>query len=863
MADLRDDLQTTLGEAYTLERELGGGGMSRVFLAEDVRLRRRLVVKVLSPDLAAGVSLARFEREIGLAARLQHPHIVPLLFSGDTGGLPYYTMPFVEGESLRQRLTRGELPVAEAIRLTREIASALAYAHGHGIVHRDVKPENVLLSGGIALVADFGIAKAVADASATGSGLTGTGVSVGTPAYMSPEQVSADPNVDHRSDIYALGLIAYEMLAGHSPFAGRTGQAMLAAHVIDTPEPLQRRRPAVPDAVAALIMRCLEKRPADRPQQASEIVHALDALTTPTQTVARERRGSSNQRTRALVGVGAVVVIASVAGAWFTRAHSSRLAAAAPAPRLLIAPFENLTGDTRFNHIGLIAADRLAVGVAQRGSIDVVPSNTVLMALRDTTGGVAERLNRLSDATHAGLIVSGTVVLRGDSLMLQAQITDVRTGKVVNTLAPAMGSAADPTAAVDVLSDHLLGALGIRDLTILSRENRAPKFAAYQEFAAGFELFVMKGDVIGSRPFFKRAIAIDSTYTLAYLLLLRQFLNAGEYARADSMARVVERLPQGLNAIERPQLEYAKAELRGDIPGLLRAQQQIIARDSIPLALSLTGEAAVWMLRPALAIPALVRARPAYLLLGKRVATENTMLLIEAYHESGLHDRELRALMDDRGVFPDAGLFLGRLLRVYAGLRKPAAALALADTMLRDETVDPSAAVLSRVMTGADEFRAHGDTVTAALLIARARAWIGTHPSSAPSPDRRLLEGVVYLASGQPDSAETRFTLVARDSSRIDPAGYLGLARLARGDRPGAQAIADSLGALRRPWLFGRHTFWRAAIMGALGKRDLAVQLLRQAYSEGRPMHNWHYVGPFQPLHGFPAFEALVRPQRE
>jgi TolB-like protein len=680
---------------------------------------------------------------------------------------------------------------------------------------------------------------------------------------MSPEQVSADPNLDHRSDIYALGLIAYEMLAGYSPFAGRTGQAMLAAHVIDTPEPLQNRRPAVPDAVAALIMRCLEKRPADRPQQASEIAHALDALTTPTETVARKQRGSSNQHTRALVGVGAVAVIASVAGAWFTRAHSSQLAAAAPAPRLLIAPFENLTGDPRFNHIGLIAADRLAVGVAQRGSIDVVPSNTVLMALRDTTGGVAERLKRLSDATHAGLIVSGTVVLRGDSLMLQAQITDVQTGKVVNTLVPAMGSAADPTAAVDVLSDHLLGALGIRDLTILSRQNRAPKFAAYQEFASGFELFVMKGDVIGSRPFFKRAIAIDSTYTLAYQLLLRQFLNAGEYARADSMARVVERLPQGLNAVERPQLEYAKAELQGDIPGLLRAQQQIIARDSIPLALSLTGEAAVWMLRPALAIPALVRARPAYLLLGKRAATQNTMLLVEAYHESGLHDRELRALMDDRDVFLDPGFFLGRLLRVYAGLRKPAAALAVADTMLRDETVDPRAVVLSHVMTGADEFRAHGDTVTAALLITRARAWIGTHPSSAPLPDRRLVEGVVYLASGHADSAEARFTMLARDSSRIDAAGYLGLAHVARGNRPGARAIADSLGALRRPWLFGEHTYWRAAIMGALGERDLAVQLLRQAYGEGQPMYTWHYVGPLQPLHTFPAFEALVRPQRE
>ncbi|CAA9300875.1 MAG: Serine/threonine protein kinase, partial [uncultured Gemmatimonadaceae bacterium] len=252
--DLREQLQQTLGTAYALERELGGGGMSRVFVARDARLGRRVVVKVLHPDLAAGLSARRFEREVALAARLQHPHVIPLLSAGDVGGLPYYTMPFVEGETLRARLARdGALPVADAVRLVRELADALGYAHGQGVVHRDLKPENVLLSGGHAVVADFGVAKALASATRGGSGAadavgdaTGTtalGMAVGTPAYMAPEQALGDPATDHRADLYALGVIAYELLAGAPPFAGRTPQQLVAAHVSQPPPPLGAARP--------------------------------------------------------------------------------------------------------------------------------------------------------------------------------------------------------------------------------------------------------------------------------------------------------------------------------------------------------------------------------------------------------------------------------------------------------------------------------------------------------------------------------------------------------------------------------------------------------------------------------------------
>src|SRR5438045_3374225 len=297
--------------------------MARVFVAEETALDRKVVIKVLPPDTAEQVSLERFKREILLAAKLQHPHIVPLLTAGESNGLPYFTMPFVDGESLRVRLARhGELPVNHAIRMLREIAAALAYAHERGIVHRDLKPDNVLLSGGSAMVTDFGVAKALsASTNAEHAGLTSLGVALGTPAYMSPEQASADPSVDHRADIYSLGVLAYELLTGQPPFAGRTPQHLLAAHVTEAPEAITRRRASLPPALAALVMRCLEKRPADRPQSASAAVHALDDITTPgggmtpTGTQA-SRAGSRRWGAIAAAAAAAVVVLVIVVASW-------------------------------------------------------------------------------------------------------------------------------------------------------------------------------------------------------------------------------------------------------------------------------------------------------------------------------------------------------------------------------------------------------------------------------------------------------------------------------------------------------------------------------------------------------------------
>jgi serine/threonine-protein kinase len=347
------ELQQSLGDSFVVVAELGGGGMSRVFRATDKTLDRDVVAKMLPADAAAALSTERFKREVALAAKLQHPHIVPLLSAGTTAsGLPYYLMPFVEGDSLRARLVReGELPLQDAVSILREVARALGYAHERGIIHRDIKPDNVMLSGGSVMVTDFGVAKAVSASvsSETNRGdaatLTQLGVSLGTPAYMAPEQVAGDPGLDKRADVYAFGCMAYEMLTGYTPFSSRTTSATLAAQVSEIPESISIRRPSVPPVLAALVMQCLEKHAADRPASAQDLLRALDAVVLTPGSGVRSmagfsslqlpaRRTSSRWKLRAALAAPWIIA-ACAAGLmlWQYRANGS---AAAPPVRFTI-----------------------------------------------------------------------------------------------------------------------------------------------------------------------------------------------------------------------------------------------------------------------------------------------------------------------------------------------------------------------------------------------------------------------------------------------------------------------------------------------------------------------------------------------
>ena len=372
---MTDRLAAALAGRYSIERELGGGGMSRVFVAREAGLDREVVIKVLPDDVAAGVSLDRFSREIQLAASLQQANIVPLLAAGDAAGVPYYAMPYVQGESLRGRLSQPpRLTVAECTGILRDVARALSYAHARGVVHRDIKPDNVLLSHGAAVVTDFGIAKAVSASRTVGGGdtLTQAGTSLGTPAYMSPEQVAGDPGVDHRADLYAWGCMAYELLAGEPPFVRESAARVLAAHLADAPVPLAERRPEVPAPLARVVMQCLAKDPAGRPSSADELLRALEAVFTPAEApagrvAAGARPAGRGRRGGPAIALALLVVALVAAALWRGRRDSARATTAAIDRSIAVLPLTNLSGDRADDYFGIGLAEEMTRALSKSG----------------------------------------------------------------------------------------------------------------------------------------------------------------------------------------------------------------------------------------------------------------------------------------------------------------------------------------------------------------------------------------------------------------------------------------------------------------------------------------------------------------
>ena len=436
MSSISERLLAALGGSYTIERELTGGGMALVFMGEDHDLERKVVIKVLPPELAASVSAERFRREILTVARLQHPHIVPILKAGEIDGLPYFVMPYVDGESLDIRLRRtGPLGVRETMGIMKDVARALAFAHAGGVVHRDIKPGNILLASGSATVTDFGVAKALSSARRSGenktNGLTNTGMSLGTLLYMAPEQAAGDPNIDGRADIYALGIAAYEMLAGVAPFANLDPRQMLTARLTLPPPPLSTYRKDVPLGLEKVIARCLAIDPADRPQTAAALVEMLEDPETisgsfSSAKIAHHGRRAKRMVIGALALVGAIVVSAGL----YTRlrpsgmsaiAEPARMSAAAnaPAPQLgviAVLPFVSLGNDSSNAY--------LATGVtnAVAGKLLKMPGLKVLAP------GLPRSVKRRSDTSataslDAHLVLEGTVERIGNRLRVTARLS--------------------------------------------------------------------------------------------------------------------------------------------------------------------------------------------------------------------------------------------------------------------------------------------------------------------------------------------------------------------------------------------------------------------------------------------------------
>jgi len=418
MSEITSRLSAAFAERYLIERELGAGGMATVYLAHDRKHKRRVAIKVLRPELAAVLGAERFLREIETTAGLRHPHILPLYDSGEADGLLYYVMPLVEGESLRERIDRErQLPIDDALAIARDVADALGYAHARGVVHRDVKPENILLEGRHAVVADFGIARALRAAGA--DRLTETGLSIGTPMYMSPEQAAGDAELDGRSDLYSLGCVLYEMLGGQPPFTGPTAEAVTRQHLIAEPAPITNLRPTVPDGVVGALTRTLAKNPADRFSPAAQFIAALAVTDV---AIASARAPTARRSLLGLALIASSVLIAIIA-AWFGGRVLRGPGSGARIERIAVLPMDNQTGDSTqaFFANGMT---RELIGVLTDADVRVLGHRAVT-AYANTSLSAAQIAREL----EVDAIVYGAVIQAGDVIQVAAELTDPGTNE--------------------------------------------------------------------------------------------------------------------------------------------------------------------------------------------------------------------------------------------------------------------------------------------------------------------------------------------------------------------------------------------------------------------------------------------------
>ena len=560
--DLNERLATILGDELTIERELGGGGMSRVFVAFDKPLNRRVVVKVLPDEIATAISRERFRREILTSATLQHPNIVPVISAGDKGGLIHFVMPFVEGESLRARILReGTLTAVTVVSIMRDVARALAYAHERGVVHRDIKPDNVLLSGGTAVVADFGVAKAFASArESTGehATLTNVGMSLGTPAYMAPEQVAGDAKLDARTDLYALGAMAYEALCGRPVFSRESVASVLRAHLTDAPEPLRTIKPGIPAALEEAVLRCLEKDPAARPQSANELLAILENPAVLSGAFTMERQAGSlgvasitHRKLWKLEVALLVAVVALAAGTslWRGRDTAAATTPARPAvPTIAVLPLLSVSTDSSGNYLAFGVTDEIINALARIGGVRVTSRSAATDAQRQSLS-----LSQLAESLGVTHALEGTLQRQGnevhvavrlvntaDGLTAWSEVFDGTTDEVFDMQRYIAGAVAD--AVRKDLGPKIDSALG---------SGYQPQPDAHDAYLrAHYELSRRgDGDLTGAVTQLRKAVSIDSQYAVAWAELSQALTILPLYSKGDPVALQTEAMRAAQRAL--------------------------------------------------------------------------------------------------------------------------------------------------------------------------------------------------------------------------------------------------------------------------------------------------------------------------
>ena len=863
MADLLARLQSALADRYRIERELGAGGMATVYLAHDLKHDRPVALKVLRQELAAAMGAERFHREIQIAAKLQHPNILPLLDSGEAGGLLFYAMPFVEGQSLRERLAReGALPVGDAVRILRDVVDALTEAHAHGVVHRDIKPENIMLRGRHALVTDFRVAKAVSEATGRQT-LTTAGVALGTPAYMAPEQASADPHLDHRVDIYAVGAVAYELLTGRPVFMGTTPQMVLSAHVTEAPVPLTKLRETVPRALEALVLRCLEKQPADRWQSAEELLPQLEALATPsggitpTDTQPVVAPSLVRRRIPIAAGVTAAAVLLVAAGAWaLWRSHARAANAADVREPVLVLPFEARVTSNALRDVGELAADRIESGIVAAALGGLKPRRTVL-GTSQLGAATQQALSQIAKSSGAATLVTGVIYQRGDTLEVQSQVVRSRDVKAIFSLPAERGPVSNPGRVLDAAKERILGAVAF----YLSPQFRNYDAALYRppSSLALFRLWSRADQLFfqqkyaESVPIYREILRQDSTQ----YLIAAFFASASEYSgrpgQIDSLVRKTESRRARLTRGETAFLDFIATwnqspedEWRAAIAGF-RVDSTFFAYPAIWAAVRTNHLSEA---------PRFYRLRDTLSNWG-RDWEGWYKVEADALHGIGRYDEELALAREARRFDPSSLAYVGMEAEALVALGK----MTELEQLLTASRALPDYRAPGALMNGvAAELVEHRTWDEARRMWERALAWDMALPPERrqdQAVQRNIAIGSYYLAHYA--EAAKLFADLAREFPD-DPFYTNSAARIAaaRGDTAAALARVEQL---RRDTL-RNNGVQVARIFALLGRKAEAVAALRDYLNRGGRYDFWHANNlELMALRDYPPFKALIAPK--
>ncbi len=865
--DIVTRLNAALEGRYRIESELGEGGMATVYLAADIKHERNVALKVLRPELAATLGPDRFLQEVRVTANLQHPHILPLFDSGEADGFLYYVMPFVEGETLGARLEReGELPVPEAARILRDVVDGLAAAHRMGVVHRDIKPDNIMLSGRHAMITDFGVAKAVSEA--TGRNLVTTvGLAMGTPTYMAPEQAAADTNIDHRADIYAVGVVAYQLLTGRPPFQGRTPQQVLVAHMTQQARPVTELRAAVPPGLATLIARCLEKRPADRWQSAEEMLPHLEAVATPSGGVTPTQMqpvtmGVPAQKKSWLpwAGVAAVAVVAGLATVMIPRMSGGDDDLAAVTTdvdereRLIVVPLQPIVADEELRLWGQLAADQIARTIDRPHLIDVIPASVIRDAMgRLGEGASTAALAQETEATHA---VAGTVSRIGGRVRFEIEFLDQRSGELIRALDPVTG----PVDSVEVVIGRLARMAAAAAVVLLdpgappyaSDVSMPPSADVFRDVQAMVTLF-STGDFRGAITAGNRLLIRAPDYVPVLMQLYMSHDLLGQNRQADSLRALLSPLRDRMTTEERSSFDYISAFRDGDPEAERRAVEEVYRLN--PRA---WGCRAGYTARKSGRLEDAVERFLAYD--SKDPGFALTWFpwrrdLAMAYHLLGRYEEELALARAEFANFPGDQRLHDYEARALVALGR----LEEADSVRRHvANLPPQGDPRARPMWLALELRAHGYEDESVALFERV---ITQYVEG--EPDNQLFRGRAYYLAKRWEDADTVFASYRTSNpENVNGMGFHGVILSKLGRREEALLISDQLGQIERSDLRGANIGWQAQIAAALGDRDAAVRLMRLAFDNGWARGlNIHWDPSFDSMRGYPPWDALVAPR--